>query len=458
MRTLIKNGILVTAENSFLSDILISDGIIQAIGESLVPVHPVDRIIQADGYFVFPGAIDPHVHMSLPTPGGRSSDDFRSGGIAALMGGTTTLIDFVTPQKGQSLAQAIEERKQEADDCPIDYTFHVSPVEWHERMPDQIRETCHVEGLRSFKVYMAYKDTIGLEDEAIYKVMEVVAEMDGLVLVHCEMGDEITRRQEELALHNQLEPRFHAISRPADLEAEAVKRVIDLAERAHCQLYIVHVSSEKSLHYISEAREKGLPVFAETCPQYLLLDDSEYQGDAARAARYVMSPPLRTPKDNLALWDALQQGILQSVGTDHCPFTNTQKMQGLTDFRKIPGGVGGVEHRMSLLYTYGVLTGKMTLPEMVAKVSTHPAQIFGLYPAKGSLTAGADADLVLWDPEPEHQISVGNHHQHCDFNIYEGFPVRGRAAYVFSGGTLRVDQGRLVQPELRGRFLKTHPF
>ena len=458
MVILIKNGFTITPDSITKEDILIRDGFIAARGEIHEQAIRPDRVFDVPGCYICPGAIDPHVHMQLPTPMGRSSDDFFSGGLAALMGGTTTMIDFVTPEKGQFLSDAIASRKRESANCPVDYSFHVSPIEWRDGMDREIRDCIQKEGLKSFKVYMAYKDTIGIDDEVISRVMEPVAEMNGIVLVHAEMDDEISGKRNLLAVQGKLSPRFHAVSRPAIAEARAIESVIKLGEQAGCPLYIVHVSSGLSLPFILSAQNQGLNVYAETCPQYLLFDDSRYGLDAEQAIRYVMSPPLRKKNDNRALWNALSRGILQTVGTDHCPFTLAQKSLGLEDFRKIPGGVGGVEHRLSLLYTYGVLENRLTLQQWVAVCSTNPAKIFGLYPAKGSLEPGADADIVVWDPLPESRISVKSHHQQCDNNIYEGIAVRGKPVYVFTGGILRVDNGRLTEPGYTGKFLRTHPF
>ena len=390
--------------------------------------------------------------MHLPVAGGFSSDDFLTGGRAALYGGTTTIIDFVTPARGESLTSALEKRKKEAEVSLADYAFHVSPVEWRKTTCDEIRE-CIKMGVISFKVYMAYKNTVGLEDDDLLRVMRCVAEAGGTVTAHCELGDEIENLRNSFFSQNNTSPVYHALSRPPMLEAGAVKKAIELAGSVHCPLYIVHVSSGHSLKYIREARLRNQSVYAETCPQYLLLDDLKYHGEFQQTAPYVMSPPLRTKEDFDALWDALGDGTVSTVGTDHCPFTMEQKKTGIYDFRKIPGGAGGVEQRLELLYTYGFLTNRLTFNQMVNLFSTRPAKIFGLYPQKGEIAEGSDADLVIWNPDHEKNISAGTHHQNCDINIYDGMPVRGKADYVIAGGNVIIENGQMLNPEHTGKYL-----
>jgi dihydropyrimidinase len=453
MDILIKNGTLVTAERTFVADILLRGGTIAETGSPGTLSGKAEKVIDASGKLILPGGIDPHVHMHLPTPAGFSSDDFFSGSRAALMGGTTTLIDFVTPGKEENLCQALAKRKDEAGNCLTDYTFHVSPVAWRKSLPEEIRE-CIKSGTPSFKVYMAYKESIGLEDEDLKKVFRAVAEAGGMVTAHCESGDEIEALRNDFIKKGQVTPEFHPLSRPARLETEAVKKAIGFAAEARCPFYIVHVSAASSLEPIRQAQEKGQEVYAETCPHYLLLDDSRYQGSFEKAAPYVLSPPLRTKRDNAALWEALSDGTVQSIGTDHCPFTMEQKRNGLHDFRKIANGAGSVEHRLALLYTYGVLQNKISLNRWVELVSTQPARIFGLYPQKGALLPGSDADLVIWDPEKENMISAQTHYMHSDTDIYEGFKTRGTPEYVLARGNVVVEKGQWKGSPLPGRFLK----
>lgn len=452
MRILIKNGSIVTSADTRKSDIYIIDGKIKLIEPEIIN-QEADKVIDATGCNIFPGGVDPHVHMHLPTKAGFSSDNFLTGSKAALFGGTTTLIDFVTPQKGQSLPDALRQRIDEAKDSMTDFSFHVSPVEWCDTTDFEINK-CILEGVSSFKIYMAYKDSIGLNDSDILKVMEVVGASGGIVAVHCESGDEIEILRNKFYSENHTEPKYHALSRPQELEASAVKRAVDLADKADCPLYIVHVSSGESLQIIWEAQSRNQKVYAETCPHYLLLDDSKYGADFNVAAPFIISPPLRKKQDNVALWDAIDREIVTTIGTDHCPFSHSQKAEGISDFRKIPNGAGGVEHRLELLYTYGVLEKKITINQLVDLVSTRSARIFGLYPAKGEIMIGSDADLVVWNPDSENIISAKTHKQNCDINIYEGIKTRGNAEYVIAGGKVVIENGRLVDPEIRGRFIK----
>lgn len=397
METLIKNGIIINSDSTIQADILCKDGKILEIGKGLETHTSSVKIIDAKDRYVFPGGIDPHVHMHLPTPAGFSADDFESGSKAALSGGTTTIIDFVTPRKGQSLQYAIKERKEEAKNSIIDCYFHVSPIEWRETMEQEIAQ-CIKDGYKSFKVYMAYKDSIGLDYDVLLKVMKAVAKYGGMVTLHCEMGDEIEEARNQFYVDNKRSPYYHALSRPAKWEAQAVKRAIELAELANCPIYIVHVSAKESLVYIAAAQKKGQKVTAETCPQYLLLEDSVYEKDFEIAAKYVISPPLRKKEDQEALWTAIKSGVVSIIGTDHCPFSAEQKALGKDDFRKIPNGTGGVEHRMTLLYTHGVLEERITLQEYVAITSTNAAKAFGLFPQKGQIAVGSDADIRVVDP------------------------------------------------------------
>lgn len=473
---LIKNGTLVTPHQQIRADILVQDGKIagikyddqadwsgegggdefQVLDQTLGEEGPASiddktQFVDASGCYVFAGGIDPHVHLHLPTSNGYSSDDFVSGSRAALLGGTTSLIDFVTPQRGQHLMTALNQRKVEAVHSYLDYSFHVSPVEWRDGLPDEIRE-CIANGVSSFKVYMAYKDSIGIGDVVLEKVMFAVARAGGMLIVHAELGDEIDSLRNKLFADGISGPLAHSLSRPPEMESNAVKNLIVLAERTNCPVYIVHVSTQLAVDHIRKAQRRGQTVYAEVCPHHLLFDDAKYSADLASAAPYVMSPPLRKPQDQDALWDALADGTIQTVGTDHCPFMMEQKMMGRNDFRKIANGVGGIEHRLELLYTYGVLSQRITLERFVEVVSAQAAKLFGLHPHKGSLNPGSDADLVIWNPDYKKTISSKNHHQHCDHNIYEGMEVKGRAEYVITRGELVVVNGNLAgRPS--GRFL-----
>ena len=451
---LIKNGEIFTGTEQFRGHILIKDDKIVRVSREMLA--DAEAVIDAKGFPVFPGGIDPHVHMHLPTGAGYSSDDFYFGSKAALAGGTTTLLDFVTPQKGQLLQDALSERKKEAENCLTDYSFHVSPVEWRDSMSDEIKKIKQQEGISSFKVYMAYKDTIGLDDEDLRRVMQAVAEAGGMVTVHSEMGDEVDVLRKQCIAEGKTSPEYHPLSRPAELEAGAVKKVIAFAEEVRCPVYIVHVSAADSLQYIAEAQKRNQQVFAETCPQYLLLNDEKYRGSFDETAPFVLSPPLRKKADNKALWEALHENTIQTLGTDHCPFNRVQKEKGKDDFTKIANGIGGVEHRLTLLYTYGVLQDKISMQELVSLVSTQPAKIFGLYPQKGTIAPGSDADLVIWNPDKENMISVKNHISNSDLEAYEGFRTQGAPEFVFVRGQIAIANGRLMNHNLKGKFLKRH--
>ncbi len=454
MTILVKNGTVVNADNHFVADVLMHDGIIEQVAPAIEVNDLKDlKIIDATGKYLFPGGIDPHVHMHLPTPAGFSSDDFYTGSKAALYGGTTTLIDFVTPHKGENLLEALAKRKAEAANSLTDYSFHVSPVEWRNSMPQEIKACLAQEGITSFKVYMAYKGSIGLDEDVLRKVVKAVAEAGGLLTVHCEEGDEIEELRDQFYKAGKRTPRYHPLSRPPEAEARAVKKVIGFAAEAGCPLYIVHVSSALSLRHIKTAQQNGQRVFAETCPHYLLLDDSKYDGTFEQAAPFMLSPPLRKKEDNIALWKALTNNTVQTVGTDHCPFTMAQKRKGLNDFRKIANGAGGVEHRMELLYTYGVLQNRMSLQRFVEITSTNAAKIFGLYPRKGVIARGSDADIVVWNPGTTKTISAKTHQMHCDSDIFEGFTIAGSPEQVIANGRVVVSNGIWSDEEVRGRFL-----
>lgn len=451
MKLLIKNGTIVTSAQSEIADVYIENGKILKIGSGLSCPENT-KIIDAKNKFVIPGGIDPHVHMQLPTPAGPSSDDFLSGSKAALFGGTTTLLDFVTPHKGQSLTEALEQRKQEASIALTDYSFHVSPVQWRKTTEQEIKD-CLKNGITSFKVYLAYKNSVGLDYDDFYSVLKVVGEAGGLVTIHCEDGDGLDELRNNFAENGKTSPEFHAKSRPAELEAIAVKKAIELAEKAKCPIYIVHVSSALSLNLIAAAQKKGQVVFAETCPHYLLLDDSKYIGDFNQTAAYVISPPLRKKEDQDALWKAISDGTVKTIGTDHCPFNLEQKAAGIDDFRKIPNGAGGVEHRLALLYTYGVLSNRISLNQWVDLCSTQPAKIFGLS-HKGGIAVGLDADIVIWNPDFENTILVKNHQQNCDLEMYEGFKIKGLAETVIKNGKILIENGELGSSLEAGKFLK----
>ena len=434
---LIINGTIINSDSVFESDISVSEGVIKEIGH-LNPINfPGYKIIDAKGKYIFPGGIDPHVHLELPTPAGPSCDDFMSGSKAAIAGGTTFLIDFVTPTRGQSLMNALASRLKESNKCLVDYTLHMGITWFDETIPEQMEWCVNEVGIRSFKAYLAYKGSIGIEYNELEQVMKKAALLNATVLVHCEEGDVILKNQKQFISEGKTQPLYHALSRPAEVESESVRKVIDICSKTGCKTYIVHTSTAKSIEYIRAAKEEGLPLFCETCPQYLMLDESVYTKPLPDSLKYVISPPIRPKSDQDALWIAVADGTMDVISTDHCPFNSFgQKDVGLNDFTKIPNGAGGVENRLELLFTYGVLANKISLPQFVGLTSTNASRIFGLYPQKGSIIKGTDADLIIWNPQVKSVISVKNQLQQCDSNIYEGFEIKGKAEYVLQNGNI----------------------
>ena len=444
---LILNGTLVSASSTMQEDIALSNGRLEAIGILDPDQFQGYEIIDAAGKFVFPGGIDPHVHFLLPTPAGSSSDDFRSGSIAALAGGTTSFIDFVTPHRGQSLLDALYQRRSEAASSLTGYHLHMGISEWNPEIAAEIIPCIVKEGIRSFKTYLAYQESIGISFSDLQQVMEIVGPAGGLVMVHCEDGEMIRRLQQEFIREGKTRAIYHALSHPPEAEILAVNKVIGLSAKTKCPVYIVHTSTHQVAEAIRHAKKEGLPVFGETCPQYLLLNDSVYDinSDNLSALPYVISPPLRKPNDQEYLWKGLSDGTFDTVATDHCPFNLFgQKDLGNHDFTKIPNGAGGIEHRLTLLYTYGVLSGKININQFVSLVSTRPAEIFGMDDHKGKLDPGYDADIVIWDPEYQGIISSETHFQHCDSDIYEGFSIHGRPEIVILGGKIVIQNGKFV--------------
>ncbi len=432
---LIKNGTIVTADQKFKADILVEEAKISGIGLHLKEDLKDCSVIEAEGNIIFPGGIDAHVHFALPTPAGPSCDDFLSGSRAARTGGTTYFIDFVTPSRRQSLKEALLLRNAEVANSLLDCGLHMGITWYDETIPAQMEWCVKEAGIRSFKVYLAYKGNIGIEYHELEQVMLTAAKLNAIVLVHCEEGDLILQKQQELLEQGKTGPVYHALSRPSETEAESVRKVVGLCRKTGCKTYIVHTSAAKSLEYIRQGKKEGLPLYCETCPQYLLLDESVYQKPVPEPLKYVISPPIRSKADQEALWLALKDGTVDVISTDHCPFnTLGQKDQGINDFTKIPNGAGGVEHRLKLLYTYGVLTGKISLQQFVALTSTNAARIFGLYPRKGEIATGSDADLVIWDPDSKSVISVKTNVQSGDEDIYEGMEICGKADMTLISG------------------------
>ncbi len=454
MRTLVRNGTIVSDGRSFRGDILVEGGTIAAVGEGIAAPADVDRVIDAAGREVFPGAVDPHVHFELETANGASSDDFASGTRAALAGGTTTIIDFVTPQRNGSLLAALAARKEAARKSLCDFGLHMSVTAWSDRTLPELEACCRREGIGSVKTYLAYKETIGLEDREFLAVLDAARKLKFLTLVHAEAGDMVAYLQKTLLAAGKTSVAHHALARPPEVEGDAVRRSLLLARLAGVPLYIVHVSTRQGIEAVAAARQAGQAAIAETCPQYLVLDESLYaaEGDAAAAA--VMSPPLRGQEHREALWQAMATGWVQTIGSDHCPFHLADKRRhAADDFTKVPGGAGGIEYRLPLLHTFGVRTGRISLERFVDLVATRPAKLFGLYPRKGTIRPGSDADLVVWDRDRKWTVAAARQWQRCDHTIYEGLELVGAPAWVFSRGEAVFAGGRVEAEAGRGAWL-----
>lgn len=459
MRTVIQNGRVVTATDDFMGDILIEDERIAAIGApgSFAALN-CENVLEARDKYVFPGAIDVHTHMELPLPTTVASDDFETGTIAAACGGTTTILDFANQQRGKPISQALASWHMKADArAVIDYGFHMTITDL-ENAPEEAMDEMIDAGITTFKLLMAYPGTFLVDDETIYRVLRRAARLGALVMVHAENGIAIDYIVRETVARGHREPFYHALSRPALLEGEATQRVITLATLAEAPVYIVHVTCAHSLQAIAAARSKGLPVWGETCPQYLYLDESCLALPDFEGAKYVCSPPLRRPTDNEALWQGLQRRELSVVSTDHAPFHfHGQKELGRDDFTKIPNGLPGVEHRVMLLYK-GVRDGKLTLSHFVELVSTMPAKLFGLFPRKGTIAPGSDADLVIFDPARRITISAANQHQRVDYTPYEGIEVQGVPETVLLRGRTIVSGGEYIGGKGGGQYLERQKF
>src|SRR5258706_3185417 len=459
MRTLITNGRIVTATDDFRGDILIENEQITSVGSpGTFASLQNDRVLDAQGKYIFPGAIDVHTHMELPLPTTVASDDFETGTIAAACGGTTTILDFANQQRGHSLAEALESWHTKArGKAVIDYGFHITITDLA-AAPEAAMDNMIAAGVTTFKLLMAYPNTFMVDDETIYRVLRRSAKLGGLVMVHAENGIVIDLLIREAVAAGHTAPLYHALTRPAILEGEAAQRAIMLATPAEAPLYIVHVSCAHSLHAVAAARVKGLPVWGETCPQYLYLNDSCYAAPGFQGAKFVCTPPMRSVADNEALWLGLERHELSVVSTDHAPFNfHGQKELGLHDFTKIPNGLPGVEHRVMLLYQ-GVREGKLNLQHFVDLVSTMPARLFGLFPRKGTIAPGSDADLFIFDPERTLTISAENQHQRVDYNPYEGMHVQGVPDTVLLRGKVIVSDGQYVGGKGGGQFLPRKTF
>lgn len=463
MAILIKNGTLITAQKTFQSDILIENENISGIGENLT--HPNAKVIDAAGKFIMPGGVDPHVHLDLPMFDTVSSDDHYTGHKAAAFGGTTTVMDFVVLEK-EGFKHSVDLWMKKAEKAAIDYSFHMNLTRFDEKIAAEIPQLMDM-GIQTLKVFTAYNGRLRLDDDGIFKALQVAKENDMLVMAHCENGDVIETLTQQALAAGHTAPEWHAYTRPAWGAVESTLRMAAMAAQADCPVYIVHMNAGGEVDMLHYARERGVKVMGETCPQYLFFTVDDLK--KPDGAKWICSPPMRAKQDNERLWQGLSQNILQTVGTDHCPFffDGTKpllyegkeiaipgKELGRNDFTKIPNGLPGIQDRMPVLWTYGVGAGKITPNQFVAYMCENPARIFGLYPRKGALLPGSDADLVIWDPEKKVTHGVANSHQRTDYNLYEGLQLTGCPETVFLRGKIIVQGNEWKGRAGMGQFLK----
>ena len=452
MSLLIKNGRIITADADFTADIFVVDETIQAIGKSLGV--KADQEIDATGKLVFPGGIDPHVHLDMPFMGTFSSDNYETGTRAALFGGTTMVIDFILQKQGNSLQSALDEWRSRSDNnCVGDYSFHMAVTDFNDNTRTEIKKMIEQEGITSFKTFMAYKGALMIDDRQMIGLMEEVKKQGGLINVHATNGDMIDYLVGKHRAEKKLSPLYHYLSQPEITEAEASERFADMAYYTGCPGYIVHLTCEGALNAVRNATRRNQKMFVETCIQYLILDATLYEKDF-EGAKWVMSPPLREPKDQATLWAGINQGLVQVVATDHCPFKWEQKLMGKDDFSKIPNGHPAIENRMELLYSEGVHKGKISLNKYVEVACTNPAKIFGMFPRKGTLAPGSDADILIFDPNETHTLSAATHHMNVDYSAYEGWPVTGKVKTVVLRGQVAIDNGKCLIEKGYGQFIK----
>ena len=456
MSVLIKNGRVITAVDDYLADVFIKNETVTLIGKNLE--MEADEIIDASGKYLFPGGLDPHTHLDMPFGGTTSADDFETGTRAAVHGGTTTLIDFAIQTKGHSTLEALDTWHAKADGkTAIDYGFHMIVTDLEDNRLHEMKMLADA-GVTSYKLFMAYPGVLYVDDGTIYRAMRQAGENGTVVCMHAENGIVIDEIVKIALAEGKTEPKYHAMTRPTRMEAEGVHRAISIAEVAQVPVYIVHLSSSDALEQVMLARNRGVHAFAETCPQYLFLDHSYYEQEGFEGAKYVMTPALREKWNQDELWKGLRFGDLQSISTDHCPFCfKDQKILGIDDFSKIPNGGPGVENRMSLVYNGGVNSGRISLNKFVELTSTAAAKTFGLFPKKGTIAVGSDADIVIFDPHRKETISINNactHHMRVDYNAYEGFEVTGFTETVLSRGKIIINKCEYVGKKGDGRFLK----
>ena len=449
MTTVIRNGMIVTHDLTYTADVLIDGGKIIQIGPNLKG----DTTLDATGCYIMPGGIDPHTHLEMPFMGTYSADNFESGTRAALSGGTTMVVDFVLPGQGQGLLDAMQMWHNKSGRATCDYSYHMSVTWWGQKVFDDMPLVID-QGITTFKHFMAYKGALMVNDDEMFASFSRLGELGGTALVHAENGDVVAELQRKLMAEGNTGPEAHAFSRPPQVEGEATNRAIMIADMAGVPLYVVHTSCEEAHEAIRRARQNGQRVWGEPLIQHLTLDDSEYKNpDWDHAARRVMSPPFRDKKHQDSLWAGLQSGSLSVVATDHCAFTTAQKRFGLGDFTKIPNGTGGLEDRLPMLWTHGVMTGRLTMNEFVAVTSTNIAKILNCYPRKGAVMVGADADLVVWDPAKSKTITAGAQQSAIDYNVFEGKTVTGLPRYTLTRGHVAVNDGAIDTHEGHGQFV-----
>ncbi len=456
MSLLIKNGTIVNASDIYRGDVFVENETVTTIGTNLS--MPADQTLDATGRYVIPGGIDCHTHLDMPFGGSTSADDFESGTIAAAFGGTTSIIDFAIQYRGQTLHHAWETWMKKAQGkAAIDYGFHMIITELTDQVEDEMDALVH-QGVTSFKLFMAYPGVFMLDDASIFRAMLRTGKNGGTICMHAENGGVIDVLVRRALAEGKTAPKYHALTRPARAEGEATHRAIALAEIAEVPVYIVHLSAVEALEMVTEARDRGLPAYAETCPQYLFLSYDNYEEPGFEGAKYVMSPPLRPKETQDRLWRGLAFNDLQAVSTDHCPFCmKEQKELGRDDFSKIPNGAPGIETRMSLVFDGGVRQGRISLNRWVELTSASPARIFGLFPRKGTIAPGSDADIVIFNPEKSTKLSAKTLHMKVDYNPYEGREVTGVSETVISRGKVIVENGRFVGRAGSGVFLKRNP-
>ena len=452
MSILIKNGRIITATDDYVADIFIEGETISAIGKNLNII--ADTVIDASGKLVMPGGIDPHVHLDMPFMGTYSSDNYETGTRAALFGGTTTVIDFILQTQGKSLQSALKDWKGRSDNNAVgDYSFHMAVTDFNPETKKEIQHFIEVEGITSFKTFMAYKGALMIDDRQMIGLMEEVKKHGGLINVHATNGDMIDYLIQKHKEEGKLSPLYHYLSQPEVTEAEASERFVDMINYTGCPGYIVHLTCEGALNAVRNATRRNQNLFVETCIQYLLLDASLYEKDF-EGAKWVMSPPLREKKDQETLWAGLNQGMVQVVATDHCPFMWEQKLMGKDDFSKIPNGHPAIENRMELLFSEGVNKGRITLNKYVEVASTNAAKIFGMFPKKGTIAVGSDADILIFDANETHTLSAKTHHMNVDYSGYEGWEVKGKVKTVLLRGQVVIDNNECKVQKGYGQFVK----